>query len=80
MLQQCARDFPELEGVLEPSLGEDDKLDPLDVLKSSNVELRKLAGSKAPSTRYTEDFALSEKAKLAAEYSAASTSVSDAMS
>ncbi|KAL8736255.1 MAG: hypothetical protein Q9166_000410 [cf. Caloplaca sp. 2 TL-2023] len=80
VLQQCARDFPELEGVLEPSLGEDDKIDPLDVLKSSNVELRKLAGSKAPSTRYTEDFALSEKAKLAAEYSAASASVSDAMS
>ena len=80
MLEQCARDFPELEGLFQFSSGEDDKNDLLDVLKSSNVELRKLAGSKAPGTRYTEDFALSEKAKLAAEYSAASASVSDAMS
>lgn len=33
----------------------------LDVLKSSNVELRRLAGSKTPGMSYRKDFTLSEK-------------------
>jgi hypothetical protein len=35
----------------------------LDVLKSSTVELRRLAGSKTPGMSYQEDFSLSEKSK-----------------
>lgn len=64
ILDQCSKDFPEFEAILTSPLPESDFIDALKVLKSSNPELKKLAGSKAPDTIYGSDFALSEKAKL----------------
>ena len=39
----------------------------LEILKSSNQELKKLVGSQAPDIQYMHDFSLSEKAVLAAQ-------------
>ena len=74
ILDQCLKDYPELEAILTSPLPESKTFEPVDVLKSGNVELKKLAGSKAPEKTYTKDFTLSEKAKLAAAERASSTS------
>lgn len=39
----------------------------LEILKSSNQELKKLVDSQAPDRRYMQDFSLSQKAMLAAQ-------------
>lgn len=39
----------------------------LEILKSSNQELKKLVGSQAPDTQYMQDFSFSQKAMLAAQ-------------
>lgn len=49
----------------------------LDVLKSSNVELRRLAGSKNPGMSYQKDFTLSEKKKEREAYSKPFPSMED---
>ena len=66
LIAQCLKVFPELEGAPSMRSQEADSLDPLDVLMDSNAALRSLAGAKSPEMKYTEDFALSEKARLAA--------------
>lgn len=66
ILDQCVKKFPEFEAALTSPLPESKSFEPLDVLRSSNVEFKQLARSKAPELKYTNDFALSEKGKLAA--------------
>ncbi|KAL8722598.1 MAG: hypothetical protein Q9225_000954 [Loekoesia sp. 1 TL-2023] len=66
VLDQCSKDFPELRETISAPLPDSDAPDPLDILKLSNTELKKLAGSEAPEMRYTKDFALREKAKQSA--------------
>ena len=73
-MDQCLKDYPELEAVLTSPVPESKTFEPLDVLKSGIMELKKLAGSKAPEKTYTKDFTLSEKAKLAAAERASSSS------
>ena len=73
-MDQCLKDYPELEAVLTSPLPESKTFDPVEVLKSGVMELKKLAGSKAPEKAYTKDFTLSEKAKLAAAEGASTTS------
>lgn len=63
---QCLESFPDLEEFFNTELQETDPTDALEILKSSNMELKKLAGSKAPEKDYTKDFTLSEKSKLTA--------------
>ena len=72
IIDQCLKDYPELEAILTSPLPEPEALEPVDVLKSGNVELKKLAESKAPEKTYTKDFALRETAKLAAAERASS--------
>ncbi|KAL8926906.1 MAG: hypothetical protein Q9208_002715 [Pyrenodesmia sp. 3 TL-2023] len=73
-LDRCLKDFPELKEALLAPWSDIDVRDQIEVLKSSKSELKRLAGSKAPETRYSKDFALSEKAELAAAESAADVS------
>lgn len=68
VLEQCLKQYPEVGA--SPVPGSED-FDILETLKSSNLELKKLATSKAPELRYGRDFALSEKAKKAAAERAA---------
>ena len=72
ILDQCLQDYPELEALLTSPLPESETLELIDVLKSGNRELKRLAGSKAPEKTYTKDFTLSKKAKLAAAERASS--------
>ncbi|KAI4176961.1 MAG: hypothetical protein LQ346_007751 [Caloplaca aetnensis] len=72
---QFLKDFPELEQEVSLTGRNDfDAIDQINMLKSSNIELKRLAGANAPERRYTKDFALSEKAKLATAEDAADTS------
>ena len=66
ILDQCLREFPGLEADFTSPLPESNALEPLDILKASNLELRKLAGSSAPDKNFMEDFAYDEKKMLAA--------------
>lgn len=66
ILAQCLMDYPVLEAALASPLPESKTFELVDVLKSANLELKKLVGSKAPEKQYTKDFALSKKAQLAA--------------
>ena len=63
VLEQCFKQYPDFEVSPVP---EPDEFDPLGILKDANLELKKLATSKAPERMYEKDFALSEKARLAA--------------
>ena len=49
----------------------------LNVLKSSNLELRRLAGSKTPGMSYQKDFSLAEKIKEKEAYNQPSRSLED---
>ena len=69
VLEQCLKQYPEV-GASPVPRSED--FDILEILKSSNLELKKLAMSKAPELRYEKDFALSEEAELVAALRAAS--------
>ena len=60
IIDQCMKDHPELEAILTSPLPESE---PIDVLKSGNVELKKLTCGVQGAR---EDFAVREKAKLAA--------------
>ena len=66
ILDQCLEEFPGLEAALTSPLPESDTFEPLDVLKSSNLELRKLAGSRVLDKNLMEDFVSGEKKKLVA--------------
>ena len=68
------KDYPELEPALNPPLPESKNFEIVNVLKSGNDELKKLAGSIGLDKTYAKDSALSEKSKLAAAESAPSTS------
>ena len=73
-MDQCLKDYPELEAVLTSPVSESKTFEPVEVLKSAIMELKRLAGSKAPEKAYTKDFTLSEKAELAAAERALTTS------
>lgn len=75
ILDQCSKDYPDLGADLKLPLTESDTVKSLDVLRSSNTELRRLAGAKSPGKQYSKDFALQGKAKLAAEERAQNSSV-----
>ena len=66
ILDQCSKEFPGLEAAFTSPLPEFNTFEPLDVLKSSNLELRKLVRSRAPDKNFMKDFAYDEKKKLAA--------------
>lgn len=75
ILDQCSKDYPVLDADLKLPLTESDAVKSLDVLRSSNTELRRLAGAKSPGEQYAKDFRLQVKAKLEAEERAKNSSV-----
>ncbi|KAK3178085.1 hypothetical protein OEA41_000217 [Lepraria neglecta] len=70
-LQQCLKDFPDIDAAITTPFPETDTGADTDaameVLRSSHMELRRLAGSKTPDVSYKKDFTLSKKEKMAAE-------------
>ena len=71
VLQQCLKDFPDIDAAITTPFPETDTGTDTDaaveVLRSSHMELRRLAGSKTPDVSYKKDFTLSKKEKMAAE-------------
>ena len=65
ILDQCLKEYPGLEEAFTSPLPESNTFEPLDVLKSSNLELRKLVRSRVPDKNFMKDFAFDEKKKLA---------------
>ena len=57
-------DFPDISTLAPAQNTEGDAIRAFEVLKSSSMELRRLAGSKAPEMAYQNDFSLGEKGKV----------------
>ena len=66
ILDQCSKEFPGLEAAFTSPWPESNTFEPLDVLKSSNLELRKLVRSREPDENFMKDFAYDEKKQLTA--------------
>ena len=71
VLQQCLKDFPDIDTAITTPFPETDTDTgndaAVEVLRSSHMELRRLAGSKTPDVSYKKDFTLSKKEKMVAE-------------
>ena len=73
VLQQCLKDFPDIDAAITTPFPETDTDTDTDtdaaveVLRPSHMELRRLAGSKTPDVSYKKDFTLSKKEKMVAE-------------
>ncbi len=64
MIKEALADFPDISALALAQETEGDAIRAFDVLKSSNKELRRLVGSKAPEMAYQQDFCLSSEKKV----------------